>query len=895
MKYWRILLGLLTLLPFPCLATTNELVLDSALEQTDLINHTEYFEDQSAALTIEDITRDYNSLFSPYPRVSIGEGYTSSAWWFRIRLYNNEQVDSQWWLHLNYAMMDYIDLYQIDGDGTDIIPLAHTGDKKDFASRPVNTESFWFPVQIKSQRSAVLYIRAKSAGSMVLPLHLYKESAFVSELSDHRLLLGIYHGGAFFLMLYNLGLFLAVKERIYLYYVLYVASFLIISLNGTGLGYQHLWRDWYWFQSGSMPLSIILCVFFGLLFSRTLLALEDRVPLLFKVSRYLLISLAISFVVCLLLPYTQGIQLAMLVTFINIVFVFIAGSHGILSQYAPARAFMLAWMAFLISAIIFIMNALNLINAGNLSVNSIQIGSAIELLLLSFAIAGRISELKKQKTESESISRAEQVANKAKSDFLASMSHEIRTPMAGVLGMAELMGNTALTQEQKQYLDNIQDSSRSLLEIINQILDLSKIEANRLEFESLEFSLDEVIGETLKVFYAKRQHSPVKLELQIDPTLPAQVRGDPTRLRQILINLIGNAYKFTERGSITLSIQPGKHSHEMNFSIADTGPGINPEALPHLFEHYTQEDVSINRKHGGTGLGLSITKQLVERMGGNIGVHSQPGAGATFWFNLPLVERESYTPLLPVEEFKHLHVYLFSNDNALQRQISQWCKHMGIEWVLNAWPKAPEQIEDLVILSDDIIHLRQSQSLLAVRVTAHLLCQRTCDCDQTEFPGTVLPLLPSRFLEILAHRQDININRPEQANPSDAPILVKKVLLAEDNPVNAQVIKGLLKRLGVDSDWCQNGKEAVDKVQRNRYDLIFMDCEMPILDGYAATRQIRAQGEVTLPIVALTAHAVKEYVDQAYAAGMNDYLTKPVDLATLRKTLQYWSSTSTAT
>lgn len=890
MKMWRFILLFVALLHGMANAMPRDVVLDRSMEQVALEHHVSFFEDRDKQVTIEAVVNS-PLPFEPYPRRAINEGYSDSAWWFRFSLYNNEQHQMQWWLQMAYSMTDQIDVYQVDADSGEIVTIARSGDKRSFSSRPVNTHDFWFPLEIPSQRSTIIYLRAESSGSLVLPLRLYKEAAFIDTLSNERLWLGIYHGGAFFLMLYNIGLFLVVRERLYLYYVLYVGSFLTVSLTGSGLGYEYVWVDQYWMQSGSLPVSMLLCTLFGVLFSRNLLALKERSTPLYHVSHGLLGITLLSSLICLFLSYSAGIKLALLMAAISIVFIMIVGCHGILHRFAPARVFMIAWFAFLASSLVFIMNALNLLEASDLSINSLQIGSAIELLLLSFAIASRISHLKKQKTEMESVARAEHAANKAKSDFLASMSHEIRTPVAGVLGMTELMTNTQLTQEQRQYLDNIQDSSRSLLDIINQILDLSKIESNRLELETLEFSVSEVLAEALKVFYAKRQHSPVRLELQIDPTIPAQVRGDPTRLRQVLINLVGNAYKFTERGSITICIQPGKHAHELYFSVTDTGPGIAAAAIPRLFQNYMQEDASITRTHGGTGLGLAITKQLVERMGGEIGVHSSIGAGATFWFHLPLVSRDHPRSILPTDEFSHIQLYLFSNDHALQRQIGQWCKHMQINWVLNTWPNPTEQTENLVILSDDIVHLRQTQSLLAVRVTCHLLCPRSRDCDQQEFPASELPLLPSRFLEILSRRSpNTNATTSDGAENAANKILIRKVLLAEDNPVNAQVIKGLLKRLGVDSDWCQNGKEAVEKAQRNHYDLIFMDCEMPILDGYAATRQIRESGETTLPIVALTAHAVKEYVDQAYAAGMNDYLTKPVDLPTLRKALQYWSS-----
>lgn len=872
-------------------AAPRDLVLDRSVEHVGLHHHVEFLEDPDHALTIESIVQEHHRAFQPYPHRTVNESYTQSAWWFRFSLYNNEQEAMQWWLNMAYAMTDYIDIYHVDNESAAIIPIGSSGDKRPFDSRPVSTHNFWFPLDLPSHRSITFYVRVQTSGSMALPMQLYNDIAFVDTLSNQRLWLGLYHGGAFFLMLYNIGLFLVVRERLYLYYVLYVGCFLMISLTSTGLGYEYLWSSM-WIQSGSVSISALLCSLFGGLFSRHLLALKERSKPLYDASSWLLALTTALMIASLFISYSISTRLAMLMVVLWIGFAVVAGCHGILQRYAPARIFAIAWFTFLASSLIFIMNSFKLLEANDLSIYVMQIGSAIELLLLSFAIASRISLLKRQKDEITSVAEAENVANKAKSEFLASMSHEIRTPMAGVLGMTELMGNTQLTQEQRQYLDNIQDSSRALLDIINQILDLSKIEANKLVLESLEFSLDDVLRETLKVFYAKRQHfSPVRLELQIDPSIPAQVCGDPTRLRQVLINLIGNAYKFTERGTITIALQPGKQPHELLFTITDTGPGIAADAIPHLFQSYAQENASTARKHGGTGLGLAITKQLVERMGGEIGVHSSAGVGSTFWFQLPLINADLPDPILPTSGFEHVQLYLFSNDNLLQRQISLWCKHMNINWVLNAWPNPTEQTDNLVILSDDIVHLRQSQSLLAVRISCHLLCLRKRDCEQTEFPASELPLQPSRFLEILSQRSaTANALLDSAAEPAASQIHIKKVLLAEDNPVNAQVIKGLLKRLGVDSDWCQNGKEAVEKVQRNHYDLIFMDCEMPILDGYAATRQIRESGETTLPIVALTAHAVKEYVDQAYAAGMNDYLTKPVDLITLRKALQYWSS-----
>lgn len=873
-----------------CSQASTGLVLDSSVTNLRLNGQLQFFEDKSNRLRVEDIAQQLQA-FQFYEKESVNEGYSSSAWWFSFQLYNNEQVPIHWWLDISYPLLDEVELYELDPATGSIRSIAQTGDTRPLSSRSAKTSTFVFPLQLQPQREYRYLVRVWTTGTIAVPMELHSSTTFIEYYGDQRLLTGIYHGGAFFLMLYNIGLLLAVRERLYLYYVMYVAFFLLTTFTATGVGFEFLWTDQYWIQSGAMPITIMFSCIFGMLFSRNLLALGERSPALFRVSQYILAVNLLVLVLSATLPYTMGVQASMAATLVNVAFALVIGAHGMLTRFALARIFMLAWTALLTSATVFVLTAAKIIDSSPLSIHSLQLGSSIELLLLSVALADRISQLKKQKNDVESVANAEQFANRAKSDFLASMSHEIRTPMAGVLGMAELLGNTSLTHEQKQYLETMQDSSRSLLDIINQILDMSKIEANRLELEVIDFRLEAVVEDAIKVFYARRQHTPVRFETLLDPLTPATLKGDPTRLRQVLINLIGNAYKFTEKGSITLSVRPDGQQ-KIHFAIIDTGPGIAESALNRIFEHYGQETASTARTHGGTGLGLSICKQLVTLMGGEIGVQSQPGAGTTFWFTLP-VNATTAEPMLTtkgIDTGQHLH--LFSNDLALQRQIGLWCKHLNLTLEINRWPNATDQVEKLMILSDDIVQLRQSASILACKVPSHLLARRRTDAEQTEFPATELPLLPTQFLNILLNRQ-VEVNEPiAKAVEDTGPISIKRVLLAEDNPVNAQVIKGLLKRLGVESDWCQNGKEAVEKLQLKSYDLVFMDCEMPVLDGYEATRQIRAGGNEKLIIVALTAHAIKEYVDQAYAAGMNDYLTKPIDLSTLRKSLQYWSSSA---
>lgn len=939
-----------------------------------LAKHLELLEDPTGNLTITDIvSRQTEARFAPSTADTPGFGFTTSAVWARFTVKNSLPHPVEYFLEVKYPLLDQIDLYTPTDTGG--FTVLEAGDSFPFKSRTIQHRNNIFPVRLAPGEQKTLYLRCETTSSLNLPLTLHSPASLAGEISLEQTLLGIYYGILLVMMIYNFFIYLGLKDSTYLYYVLFVFTYMLFQLSVNGMAFQYFWPSRIWWANNCTPLFIFLAYIFATQFTRNILDTARNVPRLDTILRAGLVLSVIGGVLTPFVGYHLSIRLATLMS-LTVVALIVAGFICMIKGYRPARYYFLAWSVSMLGVTVYALKTFGVLPHIFITHWGIQLGSAWEVILLSMGLADRFQLMKQEKEQMQTVyarqleeahgeleksfrdleqfknslealveertadlsrvnenlareagdrqkaeARAE-AASKAKSQFLASMSHEIRTPMNAILGMANMAVKMAETAKLQQYLAIIRDSGKALLALINDILDFSKIEAGRLDLECANFDLRETVESLADLFGKQAADKGLELLISVRGNAPCAMMGDSLRLRQILINLVNNAIKFTEKGEVAITARCERQDHDeavLHFSVRDTGSGINHDQIRQLFSEYTQADSSTSRLYGGTGLGLAISRQLVTLMGGEINAESEPGKGSTFHFTISaqLQPPEKQHSLTLPASVSGARVLVATGHPALRETLLEMLSGFGCRAEPLSLSETDGSSLPIARLSQAHALLVLDSSLAGLDLPLFLTERAANQPDGLAIPVIILtPLDPETTLEgikgcpgvILLSKplkqsylyeavsaclgttgttQACPLSPPAESDTNQFKTLAgKQVLVVEDDLINQRVTSQLLTRAGILVDIAGNGQEALAALRDKTYDAVLMDVMMPEMDGLAATRAIRQTLRFDLPVIALTANAIKGDREKCLEAGMDEYLTKPVEIQRLYQTLE---------
>ncbi|NMZ10589.1 response regulator [Pseudomonas proteolytica] len=608
-------------------------------------------EDPSGSVTIADARSALMATrYTRHDKDTLNAGYSRSAFWLKVDLHylpKDPQAQRTWLLELAYPPLDHLELYVPDDAGGYRL-AGRTGDALPFASREIRQNNYLFTVDFKAGEQKTLYLRLQSEGSIQAPLTLWSSTAYLEDQPLRLYVLGLIYGVLLGMLVYNLFIYLSVRDTSYLYYILYIASFGMYQLSVNGAAVEYFWPDNPWWANAATPFLIGASALFGSLFARSFLhtALYSR-----WLDRLLLVLVGTGAVVMLLslmTSYALALRLATALALVFTVTIFVAGIKAWCCGQRVARYFIIAWSAFLIGGVVNTMMVLGYLPNVFLTMYASQIGSAIEVALLSLALADRINAMREQQAQIlfdasqklEVLNQQLAHSNQLKDEFLATLTHELRTPMNGVIGSLELMQTVPLAGDLAKYQHTAAGSARDMMRMVNGILTLTELQAGRLSAQAQVFSLRGVLDTLRQQFQGNAQGKGLEFSIDVAGQLPDRLEGDAGKLMQCLECLLDNAFKFTHEGAVRLRVvgvpRPDGHL-DLTFIVTDSGIGFAHLDEATLYQRFFQVDGSTTREYGGLGIGLAICRQLIELLGGRLTHHSEPRKGSRFQLEVAVI------------------------------------------------------------------------------------------------------------------------------------------------------------------------------------------------------------------------------------------------------------------
>ncbi|MEX5505594.1 response regulator [Pseudomonas putida] len=876
--------------------------------------------DEQANLQLSDVRSErYRNQFSPLVLAELDAAPPEQALWLHYRL---EPGDQEQLLRVFAPDLSGLDLYALEGD--QLLRQLHHGRQAGTASPTLRGSDHVLPLP-NSRQPLDIYLRLVSEHQLRPAISLEPAAVAASDQSQ-PLLFGMLFGGLVMLILHNLIRFLYSRSTTTLILALYhglmlLSGLILLNLSGPW------WHVWHNAQTPAAYLTLVLAGLAGLYFTQHFFT-PCNAPRINRLLQGEMLVVGLSGLVLLFVDTLPLNLMTYALMALGSVSMLLVSSYHWYRGYAPGRLFSLAMVVFNLGGLVLLPALLGLTRTSTPWLLCVLLGLAVASgLLLNLAVSERLRRMSEERFSASRALAASDAEINAKAEFLAKISHEIRTPMNGVLGMTELLLGTPLSVKQRDYVQTIHSAGNELLTLINEILDISKLESRQIELDDVQFDLNALIEDCLNIFRAKAEQQNIELISFTQPQVPRVISGDPTRLRQALSSLLENALKNTDHGEILLVVALDQRGEvpRLRIAVQDSGEPLAAADREALLQAELHSHHFLSSNKLGGHLGLVIAKQLIGLMQGEFGIKSSTGMGNTLWLTLPLDPSRLEQPPADLDSpLRDARVLVVDDNDTCRKVLVQQCSAWGMN--VSAVPSGKEALALLrtkAHLRDyfDAVLLDQNMpGMTGMQLAAKIKEDPSLNHDILVVMLTGISNAPSKVIarnagvkRILAKpvagytlkttlAEELAQRGRDQAVPASLPGVPQaldlpgdfRVLVAEDNSISTKVIRGMLGKLNLEPDTACNGEEALQAMKNQRYDLVLMDCEMPVLDGFSATQQLRAwetanQRQRT-PVVALTAHILTEHKERARLAGMDGHMAKPVELSQLRELIQYWAN-----